>query len=936
MNLTPTTIGLCVFLTVIGKGSHTATAQNTTSSPNESTIQILDVSDDSFVVKFDAITGAANYVVCYYLGDVTNNTVSNSTSVTITDVSPLENEYLVAIAYMIPTQSAFTNNVSTMIWNFNETLNDSIILSWRTFVSPGNMVFYLYSVLNPDNSQHAVHNVVNPTLTAENLLPATTYAFVVSASILSGASITSTSAPTLFSFLASSDSVSVRWDNVEGAESYESTVYEPTTGSIVGDVVGVGTHDVNNAILINLTNGQCYTFEVCAVNSAGKSCGNISINGPLPTPNPPIVVSVTQTSFNLTYDNVDGATIYNILVEDPSGNVLTNFNTSENDVLISDLTPGIAYNVSLSVIFPAGSSPKALLSQITAPPNVAGINVTSRSSTSLSIEYLQSLGSDRYDVTVTSSSGVISRFTSIGLTALATGLVDGTPHSITVVAINSAGSSQPSRIIHEFTRSISPPELFFSNATTSSFDVRWDAQRPNLPTTKYVLSVVPSSFLPMPTLSLPSVVYTFDTEAKASELEAGTEYTVTIQTQDVFGFSPLATHANYVTLPNLPTNLTAFPGDFSLNISSEAVVGASFYTFKIPLVETISSANPLGSFDGLRSGATYNITATATKTTSYGNFTSTVVKLTAATTRSIPKNVIVSDIQPTQFNVSWDAIQGADGYLVNVVPLENLTPVVAVVSGTALTVGGLKPGIIHNVTVQGTYETGIGSKSKVVQQITAPDLPKGISVQTVTADEVTLFWNQVSNATNYRALYAEGSSMTYLNTTVDVTNATISGLQNATLYKFMVIAINGIFESDQSSEVQQITATLTPIFLLKSTTQTTILATWNSPTGAAMFTVKVVIGTTSPIYDQTINTNSIKLTFTDGIRPGTNYTICVSAQTSSLSSGGVTSSAESCIFLVTAPADPSAPLDITSTSNSLHVVWNAADGATDYELVVVE
>ena len=51
----------------------------------------------------------------------------------------------------------------------------------------------------------------------------------------------------------------------------------------------------------------------------------------------------------------------------------------------------------------------------------------------------------------------------------------------------------------------------------------------------------------MPTLSLPSVVYTFDTEAKASELEAGTEYTVTIQTQDVFGFSPLATHANYVT-----------------------------------------------------------------------------------------------------------------------------------------------------------------------------------------------------------------------------------------------------------------------------------------------------------------------------------------------------------------------------------------------------
>ena len=51
----------------------------------------------------------------------------------------------------------------------------------------------------------------------------------------------------------------------------------------------------------------------------------------LPTPNPPTAESVTQTSINLTYDNVEGATMYNILVEDPSGNVVTVRNETNLD-----------------------------------------------------------------------------------------------------------------------------------------------------------------------------------------------------------------------------------------------------------------------------------------------------------------------------------------------------------------------------------------------------------------------------------------------------------------------------------------------------------------------------------------------------------------------------------------------------------------------------
>ncbi|XP_076807193.1 uncharacterized protein LOC143450508 [Clavelina lepadiformis] len=1120
---------ICVVFTIVDKDLRTAKALNTTSSPlsivNESTIQILDVSDDSFVVKFDAITGAANYVVRYYLGDVTNDTVSNSTSVTITDVSPLENEYLVAIAYMIPTQSAFTNNVSTMIWNFNATLIDSITLSWRTFLSPSTTFFYLYSVLNPDNSQHAVRNVGVPSLTVENLLPATTYTFVVSASVLSGGAftdtalfsikqITRTSPPTGFSFLASSDSVSIRWDNVEGAESYESTVYEPTTGSVVANVVGVGTHGVNNAILINLTNGQFYTFEVCAVNSAGSSCGNISINGPLPTPNPPTAESVTQTSINLTYDNVEGATMYNILVEDPSGNVVTNFTESENHALISGLAPGITYDVSLSVIYPAGSSPNALLSQITAPPNVAGINVTSRSSTSLSIEYLQSLGSDRYliGITETSPFGAARGFTSFGLTALVTGLADGISYSITVSATNSAGSSQPSIITDEFTRSISPPELFFSNTTTSSFNVRWDAQRPNLPTTNYILRVVLSSSGASPAGL--SIGFISDTEAKVSGLDAGTVHTVTIQTEDAFGISALATRINHVTLPAIttglvitdqtsnsltvvwnliqsanayrvtvnntalsslvidknvttlsftatslvggqeyeisvfaynengfgqastvkdftisdpfpstaqlasntetsitvnitevsgvvnytvramlvgaadnitciavnksgctntgllsgrdylvsvrgiyrsgdqskfgneteitavpsrPTNLNTSSGDFSLNISTETVIGASFYTFAIPSVETVSSANQFATFTGLSSGTIYNITSAATKTTSYGNFTSSTTTLTAKTTQAILSNVLVSDVQPNQFNVSWDAIQGAVGYLVNVVPLDTLTRVVTVASGISLTAVGLKPGIVHNITVQGTYETGNGSESEVVQQITGPTTTMGLTVQAVTANNITVSWNQVDTATSYRVTYSDVSSTAAMSVlTTNFTAFIISGLLEATTYRISVVAINNHLESEQSIELRQITAPLAPTFVANSTTQTTIWAVWSNPSGADSYLVEVLNETSDLTIFATVTSNTfITLTEADGKQPGQNYTLCVRAQTHSNSSGGVTASARTCIKLLTAPGNSSSPIEIASTADSLSIVWEPAVGANDYELTLI-
>ncbi|CAK8690969.1 unnamed protein product [Clavelina lepadiformis] len=1101
-------------------------SMNVTTS-NASTVngvRIRGVTATAFTVTFDNVVDATvtGYVVRVHLGDNYTDYQSSISTVPISGVSPLNNVYLVSVAFETPTRSDFSSNVSTMIWNFNETLETSFFIFWDEYPST---TFYDYSVYVDVDDLFANTEVAVSFANVTGLESGTVHNILVKAREIVGpmitmielfnvSQITRPSAPMLTAQPPTPDNLTVSWSVRKGADSYNATLFDDNRIEVIG-VGGVGSTTATNLTLTDLEDGTNYYLQVCSVNSAGSTCGEITVTGFIPVPSPPMVIEVTQTTVALNFTAISTATSYNVTAVLENGTLVEELNVSITNVTFQNLLSGTVYIFSLEVTYPGGSSdPSFGVSQITVPPDVTNITVAARTRNSLNITFSPSMSATSYKITV---DGTSYNMTVSYTAAFIDNLTDGTPYNVSVVAINSAGESPPVTEFGQYTRSISPARVIFGAITADSLVVSWDLQRPNLNTTSYQPTVVCASN----GTSAVTVNATTDTQTTIMGLEPGTEYNVTITTVDAFGLveaasspgkeltlpgaparlfftehtdksltfawelvqsaqsyrvvlnettssafpfildnpsvtetlytvpslqsgaeylisvsamnrngqgepttltdytitnpfpsvagfvsntnssievnvtsvngpvnytvramladnpsstemftcvalatnvctiSSLAAGTNYsvrvkgtyssgsesqfgdemifTTVSNPPENLSFTSGDFGLNISTNPAVGATSYTFTIGILnESTESSSPTASFTGLASGTIYVITATATLSTSYGNFTSSEASFTTTTTQAIPVNVLISNVQPNQFNVSWDVIHGAVGYLVNVDPLDTLTRVVTEASSTSLTVFGRTPGIVHNITVQGTYPIGNGSESEVVQQITAPAQPTGLMVQTVTADEVTLVWNQVSTATSYRLLYAEETSRTYLNITLDVTNVTISGLQNATTYNFRVVALNGILESDQSSEVRQITAPLAPTFRTNSTTQTTIIVVWNIPAGAATFVVEVTNEIMTPFYERTIISNSIELTFTDGIRPGTNYTICVAAQTSSLNSSKVASSVKSCIFLVTAPADPSAPLEIESTSNSLYVRWNAAEGAVDYKLVAVE
>ena len=76
--------------------------------------RVLGVQQTQFIVLIDQIEEAQSYTVRVYLEDsLVDEIQSPSTSITITGVNPIVNEYYVSVAYNTPTPSDFSSNVST-------------------------------------------------------------------------------------------------------------------------------------------------------------------------------------------------------------------------------------------------------------------------------------------------------------------------------------------------------------------------------------------------------------------------------------------------------------------------------------------------------------------------------------------------------------------------------------------------------------------------------------------------------------------------------------------------------------------------------------------------------------------------------------------------------------------------------------------------------
>ncbi|MEO7100571.1 MAG: LamG-like jellyroll fold domain-containing protein, partial [Luteolibacter sp.] len=221
------------------------------------------------------------------------------------------------------------------------------------------------------------------------------------------------------------------------------------------------------------------------------------------------------------------------------------------------------------------------------------------------------------------------------------------------------------------------------------------------------------------------------------------------------------------------------------------------------------------------------------------------------------------------------------------------------------------------------------SASEISALVAPLAAPGGVGVSVGNA-QATLTWNAVSGATGYNVKRAtvSGGPYTVVGANVPGPNWPDTGVINGTSYFYVVTALNGVAESENSTEVSTTPIGPPPIpanFTAISSNGLVTL-TWTASSGATSYNIKR--STTDGGGYLTIDT-SASATYTDStVTNGTTYYYVVTAV------GANGESAASAQALATPPAPPAAPTGLTATAGNTTVTlaWNASSGATSYNI----
>ena len=216
--------------------------------------------------------------------------------------------------------------------------------------------------------------------------------------------------------------------------------------------------------------------------------------------------------------------------------------------------------------------------------------------------------------------------------------------------------------------------------------------------------------------------------------------------------------------------------------------------------------------------------------------------------------------------------------------------IVSGLSGTTFTVAGVTvntgtlslAGVTNGVTVsvEGTFTNGVLMAAEISIEAAAPPplavpaAPTGVSAVGGT-NQVTISWSAMSNATSYNIYWSTTTGVT-TTTGTKITGASSpyvqTGLTAATMYYYIVTAVNSVGESQPSSQVSAVTASAVPtlpaaptgVSAVGGTNQVTL--TWGAVTGATSYnlywstttgvttaTVTQIAGVTSPYVQRLLS-----------------------------------------------------------------------------------
>lgn len=443
--------------------------------------------------------------------------------------------------------------------------------------------------------------------------------------------VTAPAAPTGVSLTAGDGQVTVSWNAITDATSYN--VYYSTTAGVAGIKIN-GITTGTSYTQTGLTNGTTYYFTVTASKSGLESIGSAQGSA---TPQVPVAgapTDVVATSGNgqvlISWTAVTGTTSYNVYWRTSAGVTIANgtkiSGITGTSHTLTGLTNGTAYYLIVTAVNGGGES--AASGQVGAAPKPSATNApigltATAGNGQVALSWTATTGADSYNIYWSTSSGVTQANGTIisgitGTTYTHTGLTNGTTYHYIVTAVNLGGESPVSSQTSAKPQVPAPgvPSGVSALAGVQQVTVSWSVVGG---ASSYNIYYGTS---PGVTKSNGTKITGVTSPYVHTGLTGGTAYYCIVTAVNAGGEGTASTESGatpQIPAPSAPSGLTATAGGGQVTLSWSVVSNATSYNVYYGTATGVSTANGTkvsnaasgGAITGLAFGTTYYFIVTA-------------------------------------------------------------------------------------------------------------------------------------------------------------------------------------------------------------------------------------------------------------------------------------------------------------------------------------
>jgi fibronectin type 3 domain-containing protein len=503
-----------------------------------------------------------------------------------------------------------------------------------------------------------------------------------------------------------------------------------------------------------------------------------------------------------------------------------------------------------------------------------------------------------------------------------TGLSAATTYYYVIEAKAGAVTSPQSSQVSGLTMPNAPTGVVADAVSQSEIDLTWTA----VPgATGYVVERAATSGGPYSIVGRPTAA-----SFASTALSSITTYYYIVLAADASGSSASSSVASATTSLGAPTGVVVtVVSPAEIDLAWTPVSGATAYV----VLRGTASGGPYTSVGtptsasfanmGLSPATLYFYVVEATA----GSFTSVNSSQVSATTLlGVPSGVTATAASPTEIDLSWSAVNGATGYVVERSSVSG-GPYTTVGSPTSTSFAnpGLSPATTYYYVVKATAGSVSSGPSVEVPVTTLLGAPTGAVATAVSTSEIDLSWSAVTGATGYVVLRSTtlGGPYSAVGSPTTTTFAG-TGLSAGTTYYFVLEATAGAVISAFSTEVSTATLPMAPTGLTASAASPSeIDLSWTAVPGATGYVILRATSAGGPF--SSIGTSVTPSFANTALSANTTYYYEVEA------TDAAGHSANSAV--VSATTKLAVPIGLTATGheeNTISLSWAAVSGATSY------